>query len=93
MTVDQDAVCDECGGGVYPENRRVTRCVDVRLCAVAIDSIPHPVEEKCFPQKLEQLSFSGARYVRLEVEEVEIRLMVDFLAFRSRHLVQLLEYV
>lgn len=63
------------------------------LGTIARDGVSYPVEEERIPQELEQLSFDRGRNVRLEVEEVEIGLSIDFCALRSWHLVQALEDV
>ncbi len=60
---------------------------------IALDGVLYPVEEEVVPQELEQLSFNCGWDVRLEIEEVEIGLIVDIDAWRSRHVVQLLDNV
>ena len=60
---------------------------------IALNGVLNPVEEERVPQKCEQLSFDDARDIRLEVEEIEMGLVIDFLAWRSGHLVQLFDGV
>ncbi len=60
---------------------------------IALNGVLYPVEEEVVSQELEQLSFNCGWDVRLEVEEVKIGLIIDIVALRSRHVVQLLDNV
>ena len=60
---------------------------------IALDGVLDPVEEECISQKFEQLSFNRGRYIGLEVEKLEVRLVIDFLAWRMWHFIQLLDNV
>ena len=60
---------------------------------IALNGVLYSVKEEVVPDKLEQLSFNCGWDVRLEVKEVEIGLIIDIFALRSRHVVQLLDNV
>lgn len=93
LAVDEGAIWGERGRGVDAIYRRETRCVYTSLVTIALNGVLHPVEEERIPQKFEQLSFGCGRDIRLEVEEIEIGLVIDFVALRSWHFVQSLDDV
>lgn len=93
LAVNEAAICGERRRGINPEYRGETRSVYMSLGTIALNGVLHPVEEEEIPQKFEQLSFSNGRDIRLEVEEVEIGLIIYFVALRSWHFVQLLDNV
>lgn len=91
LAVNEGAIWDECGRGVDAKYSRKTWSVYMSFGTIALDGVLHPVEEERLPQEFEQLSFGDARYVRLEVEEVEIGLVINLFTLRSWHLIQLLD--
>jgi len=63
----------------------LARCIDVRLNASSLDLVLHSVEEELPAQEVEQFSLNTRRDVWLEVKKVEIRLVIDPLAFACWH--------
>lgn len=71
----------------------LSRRVDRRLRRPSFDLVLHPVEEKLSAQELEQIPFDAFRYVRLEIQQVQIGLVVDLFALSGRYFGQLIAHV
>lgn len=60
---------------------------------ITLNGILHPVEEERTPQEFEQLSFNSRRYIGLEVEKVEVRLIIYLFALRGWCFTKMLDNV
>ena len=84
MAVYEVAGRSEEGRGVDAEDGGEAGSVDLGFFAVALYCVLDAVEEEVLPEEIEEGEGGGGGDVRLEVEEVEGRLMVDFFTGGSR---------
>ena len=93
MAVSEGAVRGEGGRCIDTEYRGKARRVYLSLSAITFNGILRPVEEELTPQEFEQVPFDRARYIRLEIKKVKVRLMIYLFALRSWHLIKMLDHV
>ena len=84
MAVYEVAGRGEEGGGVYAEDGGEAGSVDLGFFAVSLYCVLDAVEEEVLAEEIEEGQGGGGGDVRLEVEEVEAGLMVDFFTGGSR---------
>ena len=78
MAVYEVAGRGEEGGGVDAEDGGETGSVDLGFFAVALYCVLDAIEEEVLAEEIEEGQGGRGGDVRLEVEEVEGRLMIDF---------------
>ena len=84
MAIYEVAGRGEEGGGVHAEDGGEAGSVDLGFFAVALYRVLDAVEEEVLAEEIEEGQGGGGGDVRLEVEEVEGGLMVDFFTGGSR---------
>ena len=84
MAVNEVTGRGEEGRGVDAKDSGEAGSVDLGFFAVALYRILDAVEEEVLPEEIEEGQGGGGRDVRLEVEEVEGGLVVNFFTGGSR---------